>query len=145
MGGRIERLFIKKARGSPMAELAEARAVAGKGLEGDASFGSDDRQVLLMESETLDRFGIAPGIARENLLVSGLRLADLRAGARLRIGGTVILEVTGDCEPCEFMDELRQGLRQEIQGERGILARVVDGGRIRPGDAVRPEAPDRPD
>lgn len=145
MGGTIDRLFIKKARGSPMAEVGEARAVAGKGLEGDASFGSDDRQVLLMESETLDRFGIAPGIARENLLVSGFRLADLKAGARIRIGLAVVLEVTGDCEPCEFMDEVRVGLRQEIQGERGILARVLDGGRIRVGDPVRAEPADRPE
>jgi MOSC domain-containing protein YiiM len=127
-----------------MAEMAKARAVAGKGLEGDSSFGSEKRQVLIMETETLARFGIPPGMARENLLVSGLRLADLSAGAHLHIGGTVVLEVTGDCTPCDFMDQLRPGLRQEIEGERGILARVVDGGEIRIGDAVRAEPSDRP-
>jgi MOSC domain-containing protein YiiM len=143
MRGRIDRLFIKRERGSPMDEVAEAQAVAGKGLEGDVSFGSEGRQVLLMERETLERFGIEPGIARENLLLNGMRLADVRTGTRLLIGATVVLEVTGECTPCDFMDRVRPGLRQEIEGERGVLARVLVGGRIRVGDGVRTE-PDDP-
>jgi MOSC domain-containing protein YiiM len=36
------------------------------------------------------------------------------------------------------MDDLRAGLRAEIDGKRGMLARVVEGGEIAVGDAVEP-------
>jgi len=118
-----------------MREVAEALAVEGKGLEGDASFGRATRQVLMMEAETLERFGLSPGTARENLLVRGLPLKSLPLGGRIAAGET-LLEITGDCTPCSFMDDLRPGLQEAIRGERGVLARVVTGGRIRVGDPV---------
>jgi MOSC domain-containing protein YiiM len=123
-----------------MVEAPEVVAVAGKGLEGDASYGRRTRQILMMEAETLDRFSLAPGSTRENLLMRGVRLAGLPPGARIRVGESVVLEVSGDCTPCDFMDQLRPGLQEEIRGERGMLARVVRGGAIRPGDAVDVEA-----
>jgi MOSC domain-containing protein YiiM len=122
-----------------MLEVAEALAVEGKGLEGDVSFGRTTRQVLIMEAETLERFGIDPGSARENLLVRGLRVTGLPVGGRLTVGET-LLEITGDCTPCSFMDDLRPGLQEAIRGERGVLARVVSGGRIRVGDTVEKSA-----
>jgi MOSC domain-containing protein YiiM len=35
------------------------------------------------------------------------------------------------------MDELRDGLRAELEGKRGMLARVVEGGVIAVGDEIR--------
>ena len=118
-----------------MRAAAEVQAVAGKGLEGDAAYGRSRRQVLLVEGEVLDRFHLQPGQTRENVVVRGLRMADLALGSRLAIG-PVILEVTGDCTPCKHMDELQPGLQEAIRGKRGILALVVEGGRIRVGDLV---------
>ena len=132
---RVEHLFIKPARRMPMRAAAEVQAVAAKGLEGDAAFGRSRRQVLLVEGEVLDRFHLRPGQTRENIVVRGLRMADLALGSRLAIG-PVILEVTGDCTPCKHMDELQPGLQEAIRGKRGILALVVEGGRIRVGDLV---------
>jgi MOSC domain-containing protein YiiM len=34
------------------------------------------------------------------------------------------------------MDELREGLRAEIEGKRGMLARIVESGDIAVGDPV---------
>jgi MOSC domain-containing protein YiiM len=36
------------------------------------------------------------------------------------------------------MDELRDGLRHELEGRRGILARVVGSGTVRFGDTLQP-------
>ncbi len=135
MSGTVAHLFLKPGHGSPMREVAEANAVEGKGLEGDTSFGRGSRQVLIMEAEVLDRFGLAPGKARENILTRGLRLSEIAPGKSLTVGAT-LLEVTADCDPCSFMDEIQPGLQEAIRGERGILARVVNGGRIRVGDPV---------
>ena len=60
----------------------------------------------------------------------------LKPGEVLRIGQEVVLEVTGDCEPCERMDELKMGLQHALQGRRGILAVVRTGGPLRLGDGI---------
>jgi MOSC domain-containing protein YiiM len=40
------------------------------------------------------------------------------------------------CDPCQRMDELRQGLRAELADRRGMLAHVVEGGEIALGDEI---------
>ena len=40
------------------------------------------------------------------------------------------------CEPCHRMDELRSGLRAQLEDRRGMLAHVVEGGEIALGDAI---------
>ena len=116
---------------------AVAQAVADFGLEGDrhAKAGSR-RQVLLIEKETLDVLGLPPGIVRENITTQGANLTDLVPGRRLRLGRDVVLEVTGTCDPCQRLDEVRDGLSQEIAERRGVNARVVVGGSIQLGDAI---------
>ncbi len=120
-----------------MQPLTVAQAVADFGLEGDrhARAGSR-RQVLLVEKETLDALDLAPGTVRENITTQGANLASLLPGRRLRLGRDVVLEVTGTCNPCHRLDEVRDGLSQEIADRRGVNARVVAGGSIRLGDAI---------
>ena len=91
-----------------------------------------------MDLETLEEFGIAPGLARENILTRGIALGILLVGQRLRVGDAM-LEVTKSCEPCHQMDEIRQGLQEAIRGRRGLLCRVVESGRIRRGDHLEME------
>ena len=40
------------------------------------------------------------------------------------------------CDPCQRMDDLRQGLRAELEDKRGMLARVVESGEVAVGDDV---------
>jgi MOSC domain-containing protein YiiM len=47
-----------------------------------------------------------------------------------------LFEVTGDCAPCQFIEDIRPGLRDEMDGRRGTLFRVVNGGTIRVNDTV---------
>jgi MOSC domain-containing protein YiiM len=122
-----------------MREVQEAVAVANKGFLDDVSFGRERRQLLIVEGEMLEEFGLAPGDVRENITLADLPLSGLRPGDRLRIGPT-LLEVTGECTPCERMDELRPGLQREIRGRRGQMARVVQGGVVRVGDAASLQA-----
>ena len=134
--GRLLHIHLKPAHGQPMRAVREALAVEARGLEGDNAFGRRSRQVLLIEAETLERFGLAPGAVRENLTVSGMRLVDLPPGSILEVGAAR-LQIRGDCEPCSQMDALRPGLQDALRGQRGMLANVKHGGRIRVGDPVR--------
>lgn len=135
----VLRLFQCLAHGEPMREFEEVWAVENKGFR-DCIHGrtGSTRQVLLMDQETLEEFGIAPGVARENITTRGIALGTLPLGQRLR-AGEVLLEVTKTCTPCHLMDEIREGLQEAIRGRRGVLCRVVEGGRIRRGDTLEME------
>jgi MOSC domain-containing protein YiiM len=119
-----------------MEELEQIRAVEDSGLEGcaHARTGSP-RQVLLMDSETLDLMDLQPGIIRENITTCGINVNGLPAGQRLRVGETQ-LEVSVACTPCDLLEKIRPGLRRELRGRRGMLCRVIAGGMIRRGDNI---------
>ena len=123
----------------PMKPLDAVRAVENMGLEGDRHAKPDShRQVLLIEAETLEKLGLRVGQVKENITTRGIALMSLPAGTRLHIGEAV-LEVTAECRPCERMEELRPGLREILSGQRGVLARVAQGGTLRVGDPITVE------
>ena len=129
-------LFQALAHGQPVREFDEAIAVANKGFK-ECIHGrsGSSRQLLLMDVETLEEFGISPGRAKENITTRGIKLEGLLMGQRIRVG-EALLEITKECEPCHQMDAIRQGLREALRGRRGILCRVVESGQIRRGDAI---------
>ena len=141
--GSIVNLHIARVKGTPSDPVHNARAVAAEGLEGDRSRNPRNlRQVLVMDQETLSHYGLRPGQVKENITVTGLDLSQARQGNVFFIGSPddpVTLEVTGDCEPCQKMDAITPGLRAELQGRRGILTVVLQGGDIAVGDPIRLE------
>lgn len=129
-------LFQALSHGEPVREFEAVHAVEDKGFQ-DCVHGrsGSSRQVLLMDIETLDEFGIPPGRAKENITTRGITLSELPLGQRIRVGES-ILEVTKPCTPCHQMDEIRNGLQEALRGRRGILCRVVQSGAIRRGETI---------
>ncbi|MFZ5667934.1 MAG: MOSC domain-containing protein [Pseudomonadota bacterium] len=151
------------------------RLVAGFGVEGDAHFGEtvkhrsrvardptqpNLRQVHLIHAELFDElaaggFTVAPGLMGENITTRGLDLLGLSTGARLTVGEAIV-EVTGLRNPCAQLDGLAPGLMRaclaggagaEPVRKAGVMAVVLAGGTVRPGDAIlveRPGGPFRP-
>jgi MOSC domain-containing protein YiiM len=111
------------------------RAIPGEGLEGCAHANSPRREVLFASLEHLESVGVEPGAVRENLTVEGADVQAWPVGQQVRVG-TALFEITMICDPCSRMDELRHGLRAELEGRRGMLARVVEGGEIAVGDEI---------
>jgi MOSC domain-containing protein YiiM len=112
------------------------QAIAGQGLEGCAHANPPKREVLFASKEHLDSVGVEPGAIRENLTVEDDDVQLWPLGQRIRVGGAVF-EVTMVCDPCHRMDELRDGLRAELDGKRGMLARVVESGEVAVGDEIQ--------
>ena len=149
------------------------RLLAGLGVEGDAHSGAtvkhrsrvardpsqpNLRQVHLIHAELHDLlqeqgFAISAGQMGENVTTRGIDLLGLPTGTRLRLGDTAIVEVTGLRNPCAQLDRIQPGLmgatlERAADGnlirKAGIMAVVVDGGDVRPGDTIRVQLPPDP-
>lgn len=130
-------VFTSPGRNTARADRHERRrAVAGEGLEGCAHANPPKREVLFVSIEHLQSVGVEPGAIRENLTVEGTDVEQWPIGQRVRVGDEAVFEITMVCDPCRRMDALRQGLRAELQGKRGMLARVVESGEVAVGDPV---------
>lgn len=149
---------------------ASIRLLAGVGVDGDAHAGEtvqhrsrlartpgapNLRQVHLLHAELHDElaaagFAVAPGAMGENVTTRGVDLLSLPVGARLHVGDDAIIELTGLRNPCAQLDGLQQGLlaatlaRDEsgaLVRKAGVMAIVVAGGGVSPGDAIAVELP----
>ena len=149
------------------------RLLAGLGVEGDAHAGvtvkhrsrvardptqPNLRQVHLIHGELHDElraagFTVAAGEMGENVTTRGVDLLALPAGTRLRLGDEAVVEVTGLRNPCAQLDRFQPGLMaavlvRDASGalvrKAGIMAVVLSGGDVRPGDRIRVELPPEP-
>ena len=146
------------------------RLVAGLGVEGDAHCGAtvmhrsrvardpaqpNLRQVHLIHSElhvalAAQGFAVSAGQMGENVTTRGVDLLGLPTGTRLHLGADAVVEVTGLRTPCAQLDRIQSGLMaatmpRDAQGNptrtAGVMAVVVAGGEVRPGDTIRVEHP----
>ena len=122
--------------------IPEARLVADFGLEGDRHAGRPERQVSILNAETVTELAeqgmpVSPGVLGENITVEGMPVMQLEPGARLLIGQDAELEITGDRPACREMLDVHVDCLKAMVGRSGKMARVVRGGVIRPGDRVR--------
>lgn len=117
--GRLLAIHIAPKKAQPLIAVPEARAVAGRGLEGDRYFLKEGtyskkreavRDVTLVEAEALEALerdrGIVmePAATRRNLLTAGVPLNHL-VGKRFRVG-EALLEGIELCDPCGHMRSL---------------------------------------
>ena len=134
MPGQVVHLQLAKSQSRN--PVASANALENCGLEGDKYARTGRRrQVLLVEQEVLDEFGLPPGALDEQITVAGAALSTFPERTRFRVGD-VLLEVVGPCEPCHKMNRHGPGMQERLLGKRGTLAKVVEGGVIRIGDQV---------
>ena len=141
--GKVEWIGLRPARREAI-KVVQTTEVDDQGLVGDRFKGPTDgpRMVTLIQKEHIDAVSsilqkdeIDPALLRRNIVVSGINLTALK-NAELRIGN-VVLFATGNCPPCNRMEEnLGAGGYNAMRGHGGITARVVTGGTIQCGDEV---------
>ncbi len=145
--GRVEAIATALAAEAPMVLVADARAVAGRGLEGDRYFDgrgtfsnehAHGHDLTLVDAAVLDELGLAPEQARRNVVTRGIELEAL-VGRRFTVGE---VECVGrrPCEPCAHLERLtRPGVLRALVHRGGLRADVVRDGVIRVGDSVEAE------
>jgi MOSC domain-containing protein YiiM len=116
------------------------------------------RQVHLIAGELHDElraagYDVAPGRMGENVTTRGVDLLSLPVGTRLAIGAEAIVEITGLRNPCRQLERIGRGLMAAVLDRdddgalvrrAGIMAVVVRGGDVRPGDGIRVALPSPP-
>ena len=160
--GHVVSIHIAPDGSAPMKAIPEARAVPGRGLEGDRYFAGTGfyskkgshggREVTLIEIEAVEallggvlnaegeRLGIKLSAAdtRRNIATSGVPLNHLVD--REFWVGPVLVRGTRLCEPCQHLDELTQrGVMSGLIHRGGLRAQIVSEGVIHVGDVVRPK------
>jgi MOSC domain-containing protein YiiM len=150
--GVLLAIHIAPEASAPMVELDAARLVEGVGMEGDRYATARgtyshkphaDRQVTLIEMETLDALArdhgidLAPHETRRNLTTAGVPLNHL-VGREFRVGDVVLIGGRLNV-PCQYLEDLLgKPVFKPLIHRSGLNCRIVKGGTIRPGDAIRP-------
>ena len=113
------------------------------GLENDAHADSGThRQVSLLAVESIAKMqslglDVGYGDFAENITSEGIDLVSLPPGTRLLIGDGTILEVTQIGKECHTGCAIYRLVGQCIMPEEGVFARVIQGGVVKAGDAIR--------
>lgn len=171
MAGVVEAVAVSATHTMTKPLADSITIVAGLGVEGDAHNGvtvkhrsrvarnpdqPNLRQVHLIHGELIDElveggFNVAAGIMGENITTRGVDLLGLPQHTLLRIGDSVVLEVTGLRNPCAQLDGIQQGLMKatldrdadgNLIRKAGVMTIVLEGGDVRPGDAIEVELPE---
>ena len=120
---------------------AEAMLLADRGIESDRKGKGDDRQLNIMSAASLaqlreEGFHTGPGQMGEQIVLDGIDVDNLPAGAKLRLGHSAVVEVVEPCMGCDRFERIQGKLKKQARGRLGVMARVTASGKIAVGDAV---------
>ncbi len=148
---RILQINVSKG-GVPKTSVPVASVAPGTGISIDDQadkqhHGGPLQDLCLFRLETLrllqdEGHPIYPGAVGENLTIAGLAPEQFVGGVRLRLGGTVEVELTEAATPCRnigaaFADRQFVRISEKLHPEDvRMYARVLSPGEIRPGDKI---------
>ncbi len=113
------------------------------GIEGDAHAGDWHRQISLLAGESIDTVKetlptLKNGAFAENIITRGLDLTQLSIGDRLKIGDSIILEITQIGKECHNSGcAIKKATGDCIMPKEGLFAIVVTGGAIAGDDQIQ--------
>lgn len=140
--GRIVSINLSEKKGEAKTPVSEASAVENFGLQGDAHASSEwHRQVSLLAIESIRKMqklgiDVSPGSFAENITTEGLDLLSLPVGTRLRLGDSVIGEVSQIGKVCHERCAIYYQAGDCVMPKEGIFIRILKGGNIRIGDSI---------
>jgi len=146
----VTAILISPTPSGPIEPLDSARAMAGRGIEGDryavgtGTFSDKPgtgRQVTLIEAEAIEDFEAGSGVsftaaeARRKIVTRGVRLNDL-VGREFSVGEVRVLGCRL-CEPCTHLERLTgKGVLKGLVHRGGLRAEFLTDGVIRVGDRI---------
>lgn len=148
--GKVVAIYIGSVKHAPLQACESARAVAGRGLEGDRYFQDEqtppeaqkpDQNVTLIESEALESLLSEHGVAldaseaRRNLVTQNVALNHL-VGRYFRVGELLFRGIRL-CEPCSHLQKMtKPGVLEGLVHRGGLRAEILSDGALHVGDLV---------
>lgn len=146
MKAEIYSINLSKQKGIAKIPVESAQAIENYGLKDDVHAGDEIKQVSLLAFESIKKQrecakipaarGLKPGDFAENITTSGIELVKLKIGDRLKIGDSVVLEVTKIGKDCHRYCAIYYKTGDCIMPREGIFAKVIKGGAISVADKI---------
>ena len=139
--GLIRAISISKEKGMQKVNVPEAGLRIDHGIVGDAHAGNWDRQISLLEIESIETMvakgaNVSPGDFAENITTEGIDLSKLAIGNKLRLGAEVEIKITKFGKQCHGRCIIYDQIGDCIMPRRGVFAKVSREGSIRVGDII---------
>jgi MOSC domain-containing protein YiiM len=143
---KIVSIAISKKKGTRKIPVEEAYISQDHGLAGDAHAGKWHRQVSFLASESIEiakarGLDVTFGDFAENIATTGVDWKTLAVGTRVRLGATVLVEITQIGKECHTKCAIYYKAGDCIMPREGVFARVLEEGTIRCGDPISIEQP----
>lgn len=139
--GRIRAISVSKQKGMQKVNVPGAELRINHGIVGDAHAGDWDRQISLLEIESIDLMvakgaKVSPGDFAENITTEGIDLSELKIGDRLKLGTDVEIKITKFGKQCHGRCIIYDQIGDCIMPRRGVFAKVSRQGSIKAGDMI---------
>ena len=137
--GNVTSLFIS-VQGSSARVEKETFHLDQKGILEDKYYDRNIQRSVLITSESSyslandHHIQLPFGSLGENILID-YNPYHLTAGDRLRIGD-VMLEISQNCTMCDHLSNIDKNLPELLKDDRGIFAKVIEGGMIKKEDEI---------
>jgi len=131
----------RPARGYLRRPLAEARLIAGYGIEHDRKGGNPKRNLNVMDEDTkaelaAEGYPTEPGALGENITLSGIDLRTLSPGVQIQLGDEAVIALVKMRTGCDQLHTVDARFPDEGQERIGWMCRVERSGDVRVGDPV---------
>ena len=138
---KIVSIATSRKKGTRKTTVDSAMLLRDYGLKDDAHAGNWHRQVSLLANESIDKarqmgLEVTFGDFAENIATSGVDLPNLPVGTRLKLGDTVILEISQIGKECHKKCAIYYQAGDCIMPREGVFAKVIEGGSITCNDRI---------
>lgn len=138
---RVVAVSVSDKKGVVKENVPEITLVVEHGVAGDAHAEGGIRQVSLLARESIEKMRAAgakvkPGDFAENVTTEQIAVEALPVGAHLRVGYEAELVITQIGKACHHGCAIRKLVGDCIMPREGVFARVVKGGKVKPGDEI---------
>lgn len=138
---KVVSIAVSKKKGTTKTVVDHAVIIKNHGLEGDAHAGEWHRQVSFLAMESIDKaraqgLDVSFGDFAENIATTGVDWKNLAVGTRVKLGKSVIVEVSQIGKVCHNKCAIYYKAGDCIMPKEGVFAKVISGGRLTCGDAV---------
>lgn len=139
--GRVVSVNVSRGKGERKQPVEVVELKPEHGIVGDGHAGDWHRQVSFLASESIAKMqarglDVAAGAFAENITTMGLDLVSLPVGTKLAVG-PALLELTQIGKVCHERCAIYYQAGDCVMPREGVFARVLRGGKVRPGDPVR--------